>query len=67
MLSRSVRTRVATLNSVATTHLRHRFNFSVGQGAQLGDKIYVGIRGGVTLHTHSTHAATLLPRGAGAD
>jgi len=46
---------------------RHRFNFSVGQGAQLGDKIYLGIRGGVTLHTHSTHAATLLSRGSGAD
>ena len=47
--------------------LRHRFNFSVGQGAQLGDKSYLGIRGGVTLDTHSTHAATLLSRGSGAD
>ena len=59
--------RVANLKSVATMRLRHRFNFSVGQGAQLGDKIYLGIRGGVTLHTHSTHAATLLSRGSGAD
>jgi len=67
MLSRFVCTRVATLNSVATMHLRHRFNFSVGQGAQLGDKIYLGIRGGVTLHTHSTHATALLSPGAGAE
>ena len=63
MLSRFVRTRVASLKK----RHRHRFNFSVGQGAQLGDKIYVGIRGGVTLHTHSTHAATLLSPGSGAD
>jgi hypothetical protein len=33
-----------------------RFNFSVDARAKVGDKIYIGIRGGLTLHTHNSSA-----------